>query len=388
MKKKMKAVIGITIILFMLLSGTLLLLNKEEKYKIIFDTNGGNSLSNVEVTKDTTINELEIPKKEGYVFLYWTNDGKIVEATDKITKDMHLVAIWEEKEISLNKYTVIFDTKGGSKVASQEIEEKKTVFKPSNPTKQGYKFKYWTLSGEKYDFNQQVTKNITLVAAWEKINVTTTKPKKKYTVTFDANGSSNIESQTIEEGQNANKPANPQKEGYVFKGWTLNNKEYNFNEKVTKDITLTAIWIEYGDVDLDGVINISDVNSILTYIAQPEKHQLNEVEIKVTDLYEDGKIDEMDVEVLLSILAGILDNKSPIKPLYGDIDLDGKVTISDVTEILDYIASPSKKSLNKIQFKHADLYEDGTVDDMDRKILLDLLSGTIKQESLPINSNK
>lgn len=388
MKNKARILgIMIAVLIGMFIIG-IFFLNKEEKYTIIFDTNGGNLLSNVEVNKNTMINELQIPQKEGYVFLYWTNEGKMVKDTDKITKDMHLVAVWEEKEVSLNKYTVIFDAKGGNKVASQEIEDKNIVIKPSNPTKRGYKFKYWTLNGEKYDFNQQVTKNITLVATWEKINVTTTKPKKKYTVTYNTNGSSNIENQIIEEGKNANKPLNPQKEGYVFAGWTLNSQEYNFNEKVTEDITLIATWIEYGDVDFNGLINIGDVSSILTYLAEPEKHQLNEVQMKVTDLYEDGKIDEMDVEVLLSILAGILDNKSPIKPLYGDIDLDGKVTISDVTEILDYIASPSKNSLNKIQIKHADLYKDGSVNDMDREILLSLLSGTIKQESLPINPNK
>ena len=49
------------------------------------------------------------------------------------------------------------------------------------------------------------------------INVTE-KEKKYYTVSFDSDGGSNVNSQTVEEGKNAIKPTNPTKEGFSFEG--------------------------------------------------------------------------------------------------------------------------------------------------------------------------
>ncbi|MDE6408565.1 MAG: InlB B-repeat-containing protein [Anaeroplasmataceae bacterium] len=63
-----------------------------------------------------------------------------------------------------------------------------------------------------------------------------------YTVQFDSNGGTEIESQRIEEGKKAVKPKNPTKEDSIFDGWYLLDKPYHFTEAVTEDITLTAQW--------------------------------------------------------------------------------------------------------------------------------------------------
>ena len=63
-----------------------------------------------------------------------------------------------------------------------------------------------------------------------------------YTVTFDSNGGSAVTAQSIEAGQKATKPADPTKDGYDFKGWTLNGSAYDFNTAVNGNITLVAIW--------------------------------------------------------------------------------------------------------------------------------------------------
>ncbi len=65
-----------------------------------------------------------------------------------------------------------------------------------------------------------------------------------YTVTFDSDGGSSIESQTIEEGKTVARPSNPTKEGYTFKEWQLDGKTYTFLETVTANITLKAVWEE------------------------------------------------------------------------------------------------------------------------------------------------
>ena len=70
---------------------------------------------------------------------------------------------------------------------------------------------------------------------------------KTYTVTFDSNGGTAVESITVEENKKIPRPENPTREGYTFDGWYSG---YNNEEKwmftgftVTEDITLTAKWI-------------------------------------------------------------------------------------------------------------------------------------------------
>ena len=65
-----------------------------------------------------------------------------------------------------------------------------------------------------------------------------------HTVTFDSDGGSAVEAQTINEGNKATKPADPTKEGYTFKGWFNGENEYDFDTAVTAPITLKAKWEE------------------------------------------------------------------------------------------------------------------------------------------------
>lgn len=65
-----------------------------------------------------------------------------------------------------------------------------------------------------------------------------------YTVTFDSNGGSKIRSKRVGENGNVIKPNNPTREGYTFLGWYYNDEEFDFNTKITSDITLTAKWEE------------------------------------------------------------------------------------------------------------------------------------------------
>ena len=67
-----------------------------------------------------------------------------------------------------------------------------------------------------------------------------------YTVTFEDRGVS-IAQQTVEDGNQATKPADPEREGYDFVGWFTDNytflNEWDFEtDVVTQDITLFAKW--------------------------------------------------------------------------------------------------------------------------------------------------
>ncbi len=66
-----------------------------------------------------------------------------------------------------------------------------------------------------------------------------------YTVAFDGNGGSSTESQTVEEGQCATRPADPTREGYLFIGWYTDAEctdLFDFDTPIMSDITLIAGW--------------------------------------------------------------------------------------------------------------------------------------------------
>ena len=70
------------------------------------------------------------------------------------------------------KYTVTFDSKGGSDVTSQEIKKGNKATKPTDPTKDGYTFGGWYSDSyyiNEYSFNSKVTKDLTLYAKWNEI---------------------------------------------------------------------------------------------------------------------------------------------------------------------------------------------------------------------------
>ena len=63
----------------------------------------------------------------------------------------------------------------------------------------------------------------------------------KYTVTFDENGGSDVDNQTVAHGMKATEPATT-REGYTFVRWNNGEDAYDFNTVVTSDLTLTAEW--------------------------------------------------------------------------------------------------------------------------------------------------
>ena len=64
-----------------------------------------------------------------------------------------------------------------------------------------------------------------------------------YIVLFDSNGGTDVNRQTIYEGNPVNKPDDPTKTDFIFVGWYLGEEAWDFeNDVVTDDITLTAKW--------------------------------------------------------------------------------------------------------------------------------------------------
>ena len=201
---------------------------KEGNYEITFNSDGGTEVEAQTVAAGKLVTKPTNVTKEGFVLKEWQLKGKTYDFNTKVSENMELKAIWE-----LPKFTVTFNSDGGSTVKSQSVEINKKATKPANPTKTGYDFKEWQLDGVLYNFDDPVTKEITLKAVWT---------PKKYTVTFNSDGGSEVASQEVEYNGTATQPANPTKDGYEFKEWQLNNKKFVFTTKITGNITLKAVW--------------------------------------------------------------------------------------------------------------------------------------------------
>ena len=156
----------------------------------------------------------------------------------------------DDEETVLQKYTVTFNSQGGSEVAPQAVYAGEKIVKPANPTKEKEYFVDWYKEAEctnVWDFeNETVSQDITLYAKWTSI---------AYTVTFETNGGSAIEAQLVPEGTFATKPVPaPTKEGNLFEEWyteqTMTNR-FDFYTPITKDITLYAKWMDISSITYD-----------------------------------------------------------------------------------------------------------------------------------------
>lgn len=133
--------------------------------------------------------------------------------------------------VEQSRYTVTFDTKGGSSVNAMLINEGDYIKKPADPTKDKHTFLYWTLNELEYDFNKEVTSNLYLKAEWI----------EEFTITFESEGMTVLE-QVILDGNKVSEPITPEREGFVFDGWLKDDEVHDFNEEVVSDFVLSANW--------------------------------------------------------------------------------------------------------------------------------------------------
>ena len=103
-------------------------------YTITFDTGGGSAIAPITQGYDTTINAPAAPTKTGYTFMGWEPEIP----TTMPAEDMTIKAQWR-----INRYTVTFDTDGGSAVAPITQDYGTTIAAPANPTREGYTFIGW-----------------------------------------------------------------------------------------------------------------------------------------------------------------------------------------------------------------------------------------------------
>ena len=155
-----------------------------------------------------------------------TRKGYTFKGWDKeIPETMPAENITVKAQWEINQYTIAFDTNGGSEIAPITQDYGTEITAPDNPTRKGYTFKGW----DKEIPETMPAENITVKAQW-KIN--------QYTITFDTNGGSEIAPITQDYGTEITAPDNPTRKGYTFKGWHKEIPE----TMPAENITITARW--------------------------------------------------------------------------------------------------------------------------------------------------
>lgn len=125
-------------------------------YTITFDTAGGSEIAPITQDYGTVITAPEAPTREGYTFIGW--DKEI--PTTMPAENMTVTAQWK-----INRYTITFDTAGGSEIAPITQDYGTAITAPADPTREGYTFKGW----DREIPTTMPAENITLKAKWKDI---------------------------------------------------------------------------------------------------------------------------------------------------------------------------------------------------------------------------
>ena len=126
-------------------------------------------------------------------------------------------------------------------VSGEDVMFKQKVTLTLTP-ENGYAVKSVTVGDEVYYADSNNT--VAFYKGWEDETVVV-EFAKAYTMAFETNGGSAVESQTVCEGDLFYKPSNPKKEGFKFVGWYTDEactREYDFKQTASSDIKLYAKW--------------------------------------------------------------------------------------------------------------------------------------------------
>ncbi len=188
-------------------------------YTVTFQSEGGSEVAS-QIRANTPADQPADPTKEGYTFIGWYKGESEWNFETPVTADLTLTAKWQ-----INRYTITFDTAGGSEVPSITQDYGTAITPPAAPTRTGYTFAGW----DRESPTTMPAENITLTARWT-VN--------QYTITFKPeNGGQDI---VIKQdyGTAITAPANPTKTGYTFAGWDKTIPA----TMPAENITLTARW--------------------------------------------------------------------------------------------------------------------------------------------------
>ena len=145
---------------------------RRHHYTVTFDSTGGSEVieKTMAVTYGEQLGDMPVPMCTGYFFRGWydapvegkcygNSDGKGTSRYDK-TENCTLYAQWV-----INRYTITFDTAGGSEIAPITQDYDTAITAPADPTREGYTFIGWDMEIPA----TMPAENITIKAKWKDI---------------------------------------------------------------------------------------------------------------------------------------------------------------------------------------------------------------------------
>ena len=210
-----------------------------EMFSIVYQTNGGTTISSETHPAGETITAPTDPTKEGYTFGGWYTDEELTSPFVFLMMPAANVTLYAKWVLVVIEQTITFEENGGSVVADITQTIGSAVTAPVNPTRTGYTFGGWYVDATlatAYTFTVMPSTALTLYAKWTVNN---------YTISFEENGGSVVNDITQAYLTTVTAPTAPTKEGYTFGGWysdTALTTAYTFTTMPSANLTLYAKW--------------------------------------------------------------------------------------------------------------------------------------------------
>ena len=173
--------------------------------------------------------------------------------------------LYEVEKLSFDPETtsfdVVFNSNGGSEVATQSVLYGQLAQAPEAPTYTNKSFVGWftdvacTIA---YDFNSPVKSTVTLYAGWTDLEV--------FTVSFSTGEGSAVEAQSVVDGNVVTKPEDPTLTLMVFDGWYTDEActvAYDFESTVTSSFTLYAKWVDVTPITYEEYMAAADAATVV-----------------------------------------------------------------------------------------------------------------------------
>lgn len=231
-----------------------------------------NRLISGKVSNDTTmfsfIDEISVEKGTTYTISTDINGINTIPSKTvnlEIGDNVFYILVQNGEELTLYTatvrrkpiYTVAFDTKGGTEVQSQQVEEDGFATAPTTE-KNGCTFDKWD-----WDFSMPITENTTITAIWNAF---------VYNIVYDFNIQEDSVSQEVDNSMNPTTYtvddtiyfSAPTRKGYYLTGWSISK----ISKGTTGTIATTAQWrpityaiiYDFGDANSVSKATNSDLN--------------------------------------------------------------------------------------------------------------------------------
>lgn len=222
-----------------------------------------NRLISGKVSNDTTmfsfIDEISVEKGTTYTISTDINGINTIPSKTvnlEIGDNVFYILVQNGEELTLYTatvrrkpiYTVAFDTKGGTEVQSQQVEEDGFATAPTTE-KNGCTFDKWD-----WDFSMPITENTTITAIWNAF---------VYNIVYDFNIPEDSVSQEVDNSMNPTTYtvddtiyfSAPARKGYYLTGWSVSS----ISKGTTGTVTTTAQW---RPIIYEIVYDFGDANSV------------------------------------------------------------------------------------------------------------------------------